>query len=52
MEVNLNFGISQVEYAVHESRKRKEYNEEWDKYVKSKDGYNKLREKGGFNIKG
>lgn len=36
MEINLSFGLSQVELSVYESRRKKEYNEEWDKYIKSK----------------
>jgi hypothetical protein len=46
MEVNLNFGLSQIELSVYESRRRKEYSDEWDKYVKSKEGHNRLHEKG------
>ena len=45
MEINLKYGFSQVEYAVYESRRRKEYSEEWDKYVKSREVFEKLRQR-------
>jgi hypothetical protein len=30
---------------VYEGRKGKDYKEEWDKYIKSKEGHSKLQEK-------
>ncbi len=36
LEVNLAFGLSQVELASYETRRRKDYIDEWSRYLKSK----------------
>jgi hypothetical protein len=45
LEVNLAFGLSQVELASYEGRRKKEYVDEWSRYLKSRDAYNRLHDR-------
>jgi hypothetical protein len=47
LEVNLGFGLSQVELASYDARRRKDYVDEWSRYLKSREAYARLHEKKG-----